>query len=279
MALTTNLRHSARLLARSPIFTPTSVISLALGIGAAVTIFSLTDALLFEPTVGVRNADELVDIGRANEGSGFDNMSHPAYRYLRDHSQTTGVATVDFGGRPMSLTVPGSSERVIGTQVSDNYFDVPNTRPALGRFFLADEDQVPRQKPVVVLSHDMWSTRFNSAPTILERPLRLNNHDFTVGGVAEPGLEGSSMVGTGLWVPFAMLQIARGEPANRLTQPGAPGTSRWAGSSQVCRSGRSASPQSIRCHVVEPRCCSSWCWPWRPGPRPAVRRLPIRQRR
>jgi hypothetical protein len=220
MALTTDLRQSLRLLARSPVFALTSIMSLALGISAATAIFTLTDALLFEPTVGVRNAEELIDIGRANQGTGFDNMSHPVYRNLRDHSQTTEVAAVDFAGRPMSLGRSGSSERVIGMQVSDNYFDVLGTRPALGRFFRADEDRVPGERPVVVLSHDLWSKRFNSAPTILDRPLRLNNHDFTVVGAAEPGFQGSSMIGTDLWVPFAMNQIVRGEPnADRLTQP------------------------------------------------------------
>jgi hypothetical protein len=69
MSLTADLRYSLRLLGRSPVFTVTSVISLALGVGAAATIFSLTDALLFEPTAGVRNASEVVDIGRANQGS------------------------------------------------------------------------------------------------------------------------------------------------------------------------------------------------------------------
>ena len=95
MAISTDLKQSIRLLGRSPVFTITSVISLALGIGAAAAIFSLTDALLFEPTVGVRNPSEVIDIGRANEGSGFDNMSHPAYKYLHDHSQTTEVLRVD----------------------------------------------------------------------------------------------------------------------------------------------------------------------------------------
>ena len=103
MSLTADLRYSLRLLGRSPVFTVTSVISLALGIGAAATIFSLTDALLFEPTVGVRNASEVVDIGRANQGNGFDNMSHPAYRNLREHSRSVEIAAVDFGGAPMSL--------------------------------------------------------------------------------------------------------------------------------------------------------------------------------
>jgi len=210
MALTTDLRHAVRLLGRSPVFTLTSIISLALGIGAAATIFSLTDALLFEPTAGVREPARVIDIGRANDGSGFDNMTHPAYKNLHEHSQTVDVAAVDFGGGPMSLGTDGSSERVIATLVSGNYFDVLGSRPALGRFFRADEDRVPGERPVVVLSHALWTRRFNSDPAILDRPLRLNNREFTVVGVAEEGFQGSSMIGTDLWAPMAMVQVVRG---------------------------------------------------------------------
>jgi hypothetical protein len=220
MAFTADLRHSVRLLGRSPIFTLTSVLSLALGIGAAATIFSLTDALLFEPTVGVRDASEVVDIGRANQGSGFDNMSHPMAAYLRQHSKTTEIASVDFGGGPMSLVTDGASERVIGTMVSANYFDVLGTRAVLGRFFRADEDEIPGERPVVVLSHALWTERFKSDPKILDRPLRLNNRDFAVVGVAEPGFQGSSMVGTDLWVPMAMVAVVRGRAdADELSDP------------------------------------------------------------
>src|SRR5215213_5232789 len=216
MAFSTDLRHSVRLLGRSPVFTLTSIVSLALGIGAAATIFSLTDALLFAPTSGVRDADTLVDIGRANKGSGFDNMSHPMYVNMREHSQTTDVAAVDFAGGPMSLGTSGTSERIIGTLVSGNYFDVLGTRPALGRFFSADEDRVPNERPVVVLSHALWTRRFNNDPAILDRPMRLNNRDFAVVGVAEEGFEGSSMVGTDLWVPMAMVQVVRGRPDSSM---------------------------------------------------------------
>ena len=220
MAFTADLRYSVRLLGRSPVFTVTSIVSLALGIGAAATIFSLTDALLFEPTVGVRSASELVDIGRANQGSGFDNMPHPTYRYLREHSRTLDIAAVDFGGGPMSLGTEGTSERIIGTLVSANYFDVLGTRAALGRFFRADEDQVTGERPVVVVSHALWTKRFNSDPQILNRTIRLNNREFAVVGVAEPGFQGSSMVGTDLWVPMAMLQVVRGRAdASLLTEP------------------------------------------------------------
>ena len=220
MAFTTDLRQSVRLLGRSPIFTLTSIVSLALGIGASATIFSLTDALLFEPTIGVREPSRVVDIGRANNGSGFDNMAHPTYKNMREHSQTVEVAAVGFGGGPMSLGTNGSSERVIGTLVSGNYFDVLGTRPALGRFFRADEDAVPGERPVVVLSHAMWTRRFNSDPAILDTPLRLNSREFAVVGVAEPGFQGSSMIGTDLWVPMAMVQVVRGAPdSSMLTQP------------------------------------------------------------
>ena len=220
MAFTTDLRHSIRLLGRSPIFTLTSVVSLALGIGAAATIFSLTDALLFEPTVGVQEPSRVVDIGRANYGSGFDNMAHPTYKNMREHSQTVDVAAVGFVGGPMSLGSNGSSERVIGTLVSGNYFDVLGTRAALGRFFRADEDLVPGERPVVVLSHAMWTRRFNSDPAILDQPLRLNGREFAVVGVAEEGFQGSSMIGTDLWVPMAMVQVVRGMPdSSMLTQP------------------------------------------------------------
>src|SRR5688572_465957 len=146
MALTTDLRQSVRQLGRSPIFTLTSIVSLALGVGAAATIFTLTDALLFAPSAGVRGAERLVDIGRANNGSGFDNMSHPTYKNMREHSQTVEIAAVDFAGGPMSLGTSGSSERVTGTLASANYFDVLGTRPALGRFFRADEDRVPNER-------------------------------------------------------------------------------------------------------------------------------------
>jgi predicted permease len=220
MSIATDLRLAGRLLWRSPVFTVTSVLSVALGIGAAAAIFSLTDALLFAPTVGVQQPSELVDIGRANRGNGFDNMSHPMYSYLREHSQSTVIAAVDFGGGPMSLGTEGTSERVICTLVSANYFDVLGTRPALGRFFRADEDQVPGERAVVVLSHSLWIRRFNSDPTILDRPLRLNNREFSVVGVAEPAFQGTSMIGTDLWAPMAMVAVARGRPdAAILTEP------------------------------------------------------------
>jgi len=223
MAILSDLRYAFRMLGRSPVFTLTSVASLAVGMAAAATIFSLTDALLFEPNAGVRSASEVVDIGRADEqGSGFDNMSHPRFEYLRAHTQTLqSMAAVDFGGGPMSLGGSvsgggGTSERIFGTLVSGTFFDVLGTRPALGRFFRPDEDQVPDAQPVVVLSHAFWQRRFNGDPDILQKPLRLNNRDFSVVGVAEPGFQGASLVGTDVWVPMAMVAVVKGHADSEM---------------------------------------------------------------
>ena len=222
MSILADARHAIRLLARSPIFTVTAVFSLALGVGAGTTIFSLADALLFAPTVGVRNPAEVVDIGRSNQGEGFDNMSHPTFKYLRDHTTTlASISAVDFGGGPMSLSEDGSSERITGTMVSGSYFDVLGTRPAIGRFFRPDEDAVPGERPVVVLSHRFWLRRFAADPGVLQRPLRLNNQEFVVLGVAEPGFEGLTFIGTDVWVPISMVAVVRGEAnANMLNEPG-----------------------------------------------------------
>lgn len=210
MPLLTDARHGLRLLGRSPLFAITAIASLALGIAASSAVYSVADALL-APAAGIRDSAGVVDVGRGNDGSGFDNMSYPAFDYLRRHATSfEGLAGVEFGGRPMSLTVGGQSERVFGNLVSASFFDVLGTRAALGRFFRADEDVVPGQRPVVVLSHRFWTRRLAADPAVLDRPLRLNNRDFAVVGVAEPGFEGVTLAGTDLWLPMAMVAEARG---------------------------------------------------------------------
>jgi predicted permease len=220
MSLQADARHAVRLLVKAPHFTLVSLLSLAGGLAAASTIYSLADAFI-GPATGVRDPARAVDIGRATEGRGFDNMSYPAFRHLRDHATTLdGMAAIQLAGRPMSLTVGRSSERVFGTVASANFFEVVGVRPALGRFFRPDEDAVPGERPVVVLTHRFWTRRFDADPAILERPLRLNNREFAVVGVAEPGFEGVTVAGTDLWVPVAMVAVAQGlETSDLLTSP------------------------------------------------------------
>ncbi len=222
MAILSDLRYAVRLLLRTPVFSLTAILSLAIGIGASTTIYSLADALLFAPTVGVRDAAMVVDIGRSTDGSGFDNMSHPAYTYLQEHTTTlAAMSAVEFGGDPMSLAENGSSERITGVLVSGSFFDVLGTRPALGRFFRADEDVVVGERPVAVMSHAFWQRRFKGDPEILQKPVRLNNQTFSIVGVTEAGFEGLTFIGTDVWVPMSMVGTVRGgNSVSLLTEPG-----------------------------------------------------------
>lgn len=220
MPILADVRHALRLLAKTPQFTVAAVVSVGLGVAATTTIYSVADALV-GPVSGVRDAARVVDIGRANDGRGFDNMSHPAFEYLRAHATTLeGMSAMELGGRPMSLTIGESSERVFGTVVSANFFDVVGVGTTLGRVFRPDEDLVPGERPVVVLTHRFWTRRLGSDPTVLDRPLRINNREFAVVGVAEPGFDGVSLAGTDLWLPTAMVAVARGlETASLLAEP------------------------------------------------------------
>jgi predicted permease len=215
----TDLRHAIRLLARSPLFTATSVLSVAIGIAAATVIVELADALLWRPSPGIRDASRVVDIARTTNGRGFGTMSYPAFRYLRDETQSLeGMAATTLSPVPMSLRVSGSSERVYGRMVSANFFDVLGVRPAVGRFFRDDEDDVADAQPVAVLTHRFWRDRFRSDAGVLDRTISLNGVAFTVIGVAEAGFENTTFVGTDLWVPMTMAAAVRApaEPAAEL---------------------------------------------------------------
>src|SRR5262245_51326960 len=210
MSISSDVRHAIRLLGRSPVFTITAVLSLALGIAATAAIFSLADAMLLRPRTGVAHPETLVDIGRTTQGEGFDNFGYPLFVAMRD--QTTLVQEMSaqrWGPEVMSLGDAQSSERVFASIVSGSYFHVTGTRAALGRFFLPEEDRTVGTHPVVVLSHQFWSRRFKSDPDIVGRTIRLNNLPYTVIGVAEAGFEGTTFFATDFWVPAAMEQHVR----------------------------------------------------------------------
>jgi predicted permease len=205
MSAANDLRYSLRLLARSPIVTLTSVLSLSIGIAATAAIFSLGDALLLRPRVGVSNPETLVDVGRTTGGSGLDNFGYPLFERFRDQSTLlAGISAMQWTPNVMALGDASSSERVFAMLVSSNYFEVIGTRTATGRFFLTEEDRTAGTHPVVVLSHDFWMRRFGGDTALIGQTIRLNNLPYTVIGVAEPGFNGTTFLGTDMWVPMAM---------------------------------------------------------------------------
>jgi putative ABC transport system permease protein len=224
-SVASDVRYALRLLGRSPLFTTTSILSVAIGIAAATVIFGLADALLWRASPGIRDASRIVDIARTTNGRGFGTMSYPAFRHLREQTQSLeGMAATTLSPVPMSMrdvaSNPSSesSERVYGRTVSANFFDVLRVRPALGRFFRGDEEDVADARPVVVLSHRFWRDRFRSDASVLDRTVSLNGVAFTVIGVAESGFENTTFVGSDLWIPMTMAAAVRApaEPAAEL---------------------------------------------------------------
>src|SRR5690349_8354673 len=153
------LRHAVRLLTRNPLFAITAALSLAIGIGANTTIFTIADALLFRAPVGVVDAKQLVDIGRSQEGKGFDTNSYPNYLDVRARNTVfSDVYAHRFDPQPMSLGTTQGAERIDGGVVSSNYFAVLGTRAAVGRLFASTS------AAEVVLTHRLWTRRFGKDP-------------------------------------------------------------------------------------------------------------------
>ncbi len=105
----------------------------------------------------------------------------------------------------MSHQSESGSQRVWGYLVTGNYFDLLGVKPAIGRFFRADEDVTPGAAPYAVLSHAAWRSRFAGDPAIAGRVIRLNGRPFTVLGVAPEGFRGTELFYVPeIWVPMMM---------------------------------------------------------------------------
>ena len=200
-----DVRYGLRLLRRSPLFTATAVLSLAIGIGANTTIFSVASAMLFRPLPGVRQPGRLVDIGRTQDGHGFDNSSYPNFRDVRARVTTlSDVYAIRLEAQPMGLGGTDGAERIYGTLVSGNYFSILGTTPALGRLFTDDDDRNAAGSPaVMVISHDLWLRRFGGDPAAVGSTVPINGHPFAIVGVAPRGFQGTTVMRSDAWMPFS----------------------------------------------------------------------------
>src|SRR5262245_46883782 len=182
--LAQDFRYGLRQLQRNTLFTLTAVLTLAIGIGANTTVFTVANALLLRDPVGVANADRLIDIGFTFKGKGFSSGSYPEYLdIVRRATMLEGVYAHPRFPHGMIL----DNERVFGMEVTSNFFSVLGAVPRAGR--LLDSNDVDS----TVLSHRFWTRRFNRDPGVIGQPLRLNGKPYTVVGVADEGFQGTGV--------------------------------------------------------------------------------------
>src|SRR5829696_8478479 len=205
-------RFALRLLRKTPLFTLTAVVSLAVGIGANSTIFSIASAMLLRPLPGLAAPHRLLDIGRSRQSGEFDTVSYPNYKDIRDRVTTlSDVYAYEIEPHSMSLGGDGGAERVYGAVVSANYFSVLGTVAERGRLLQDDDDNEVGGSPVAVISHELWVRRFASDSSIVGSQIRVNGFPFAVVGIAPKGFQGTTVLTSDLWVPMSM--IAQAMPA------------------------------------------------------------------
>jgi predicted permease len=201
-----DLRYALRVLRKSPGFATVVILSLSLGIGATTAIYSLVNAYLLRP-MPVDDPARLIAIYIAapNGGNNIEGFSYPQWKDF--HNQDTGLSEIlGSSGLPLSMTDGDKPELIWGEIVTGNYFSGLGVHPAAGRGFLPDEDEKPDQKPVCVLNYNFWQRRFHGDPEIAGKTIRIENHTFTIVGVAPQGFIGTVLFTfiPDVWVPVAM---------------------------------------------------------------------------
>ena len=209
-------RYAARLLVRNPAFALTAIVSLAIGIGANTTVFTVAQALLFRDPAGVAAPERLVDIGSSRNGYGFSTISYPTFIDIRERTRMLDAVYVyPLFPQAMSLAEPSAGtgtapvERVFGSVVTANYFAALGAVPALGQLFRAvsagtSADNDGGSEPLIVLSHRFWRRRFNADPAIVGRTLSVNRQAYVVAGVAAEGFHGTGVFAPDVWVPVTV---------------------------------------------------------------------------
>ena len=191
-SLLQDLRYALRGLARSPAFTITVVLTLGLGVGANTAMFGIIDRLMFRPFPYLRDPGTVHRVYLKSTSRGIERTNsvgqYTRYLDLRNNS-TTLAQSAGFALQNMAVgSGLDAREQRVGT-VSASFFDFFDARPALGRFFLPDEDKTPRGAEVVVLSYDFWQNEFGGRDVRGEK-LQVWNIPCIIIGVAPKGFVG-----------------------------------------------------------------------------------------
>ncbi|HEX4770251.1 MAG TPA: ABC transporter permease [Bryobacteraceae bacterium] len=229
-----DLRDALRQLRKSPGFTTTAIVTLALGIGATTAIFTLVHQVMLK-SLPVTKPDELWRIGdkirccnwggyTQGEDGDFSLFSWEAYKMFRTGTaEFIDLAALQAGNAPLGVRRAGARAQADtrnGEYVSGNFFRTLGVRPWVGRL-MTDADDQEGASPVAVMSFRIWQDKYGSDPSVVGASYSINGHPFTVVGIAPPGFFGAKLSGWGMpdfWLPLTAELLIDGDTA-RLKRP------------------------------------------------------------
>jgi predicted permease len=218
--LSRDLRYAFRMLRKTPGFTATALVTLAVGIGVNTAVFSVVNALLLKP-LPFPDAGRLATVttmSRSPLGSSLNTaIDGKTFAAIRDHATTIDVAlqagsigSVNMGGG-VNLVANGAAANVEQRRVSAGYFSVLGIRPFIGREFTADEDR-RGGPPAAILSYGLWARVFVSDPNIVGQAITLRGEPYTVVGVMPNGF--TTGHSADVWTPLRPSETGEGGGTN-----------------------------------------------------------------
>ena len=223
-AFSQHLRYALRGLRQSPAFTTTAVFTLALGIGAATSIFTLAHAVLLK-SLPVANPGQLYRLGNEmhccawggySQDGEFSIVSYDLYRHFRDHTDGfEELAAFEAGQTALGVRrthSTGAAESYPGEFVSGNYFKMFGVGAYPGRPITVSDDN-PAAPPVAVMSYRVWQQKYGLDPSVIGVVFNINDQPFTIVGIAPPGFYGDTLRATppDFFLPLATEPLVNGD--------------------------------------------------------------------
>src|SRR5690242_4041822 len=179
-----DLRHGARMLAKSPGFAAVAILTLALGIGANTALFSVVNGVLLSPLAYPQSGQLVAIYGKT---PGFDQapIAYPNFLDWQRDTQTFSSMAI-YRNHDYNFVGTGEAERLTGYMVSADFFSTLGVTPVLGRNFLSEDDRVGAA-PAVILGGGFWQRKFGSSLDILGKSIILNGTSYTIVGVIPAG--------------------------------------------------------------------------------------------
>ena len=208
-----DVRYGIRSMRKTPIFTLAAILTLALGIGANVAIFSVVNAVLVRP-LPFADSDRLVRVFEKNDRIKLSQFSSSVLNYLSWKEQIQSLDPLGcIGFVNYNLTGSGEPEQFRGSTLTPSILPLLGIQPVVGRGFRDDEEK-PQSTPVAMISEGLWRRRFGADVTMIGRTITLNGVAYTLVGIAPPAL---TFLTTGaIWTPL-IIDPGRENRLNHVT--------------------------------------------------------------